>query len=378
MFKAWLEACPWDVTEPTDATLLDRLHGEIGVAGLTVPVAVEPMSVLRTRGREVVPFITNGGLAFRPSERGEIAGARFRVANCIGDDDPLAACAQACQESELALRLLVDIDALGSALADSTSVARVDAFGHAVGGRVCLSHESMADQLQGLIEEISRRYEPASIEIVDTSSNFSTDRPNRWGLPVSSVIDALLEICFCDACCAAASGKGADGQAAAKVIHQYLQTEIVEGKRPPSTPDGAIAESSPLHHYLSAIGAARSGLIKSIGGRGAPALALRIADRDRRISARDLPALAQAESAVIVPSISPADRMPDAVEQARCTLHIGAADLRYHDASRLVALMKDAAAAGFTGVEMSHLAACNDSAWDAIRQALRIARRKDM
>lgn len=378
MFKAWLEACPWDVIEPTVATLLDRLHGEIGVAGLTIPVAVPPLKTLRTHGHEVVPFITNGGLAFRPSERGSLPSESLREADFVGGGDPLAACAQACLKSELALRLLVDVDVLGPWLADPPDLIRIDAFGRPIPGRVCLSHNAIAGQLRALIEEITRRYEPASIELVDSPCNGSNENGARWGFPVSPVADALFAICFCDACCAAANEKGADGEAASKAVCQYVKTEVAAGRQPPSTPDQVVSQSPALGDYCRAIGVARSELVSVIEGSGAPALSLRIADRDRRISLRDLPALAHAESAVIVSSNSPADRMPEPVEQTSCTLYIGSADLRQPDAARLVALMKDATAAGYTGVELSHLAACNETALGACRQALRIARRKDM
>ncbi|MGB2985153.1 MAG: hypothetical protein WBE26_04665, partial [Phycisphaerae bacterium] len=112
--QVFLTAYPWDLLDEDLGTVLDRLHGEIGVTGVSVWVSSPALTQLRVRDVEPRVFRTRGGLFFHPDEQRYVATrCKPVVSSRHKTRNPLARIADACAERALELRVIVSAAATG-------------------------------------------------------------------------------------------------------------------------------------------------------------------------------------------------------------------------------------------------------------------------
>src|SRR5690349_13438156 len=104
MFHISMNCYPWDLVDEGIDAVLDRLKGEAGVTGISVPFSCGPIVQLRPHaGVSPRTFRSRGGVQFQP-EASHYTGTRIRpvVADWLRKSNPLAAIAEACAKRGLA------------------------------------------------------------------------------------------------------------------------------------------------------------------------------------------------------------------------------------------------------------------------------------
>ena len=138
MLKAFLTAYPWDLIDEGVDAVLDRLHGEVGISGVSVWVASPP--VVQLRVRDVGPRVvrSRGGLFFHPDEQ-PYAATRCKpiVSGWVKGRHPLTRIAEACAERAMDLRVIVSAAMTGRLAQRHAEMACKNVFGCVPGQSGC-------------------------------------------------------------------------------------------------------------------------------------------------------------------------------------------------------------------------------------------------
>ena len=95
MLRAFVSASPWDLIDDDLDGGLDRLHGEVGVTGVSLWAVAPPRVELRTRSINPRVFHTRGGAFFHPEGRYYDATRCKPIASArVKSSDPIARLSQ--------------------------------------------------------------------------------------------------------------------------------------------------------------------------------------------------------------------------------------------------------------------------------------------
>jgi hypothetical protein len=378
MLRALMTAYPWDLIDEGPRAVLDRLHGEVGITGLSLWVAAPPITQFRVRS--VVPrvFRTRGGLFFHPSEE-PYAGTRCKpvMSGSYKGRDPLARILESSAEYELELRALVSAARTGRLAQRHPEMACKNVFGIPSHHGVCLMNPDVQSYLCALVADLSTRYDLAGVTLADFSSTwdeaFGPDL--QVAVPLDDTDRFLLGICFCESCHQKARAAGVDASAAARTVRVLLEERLMGEQPVDAAPAALLAAHEPLGAYFHWRTSELADLLRQAKEACRCELLLnrRLADSgSEQLEPLDLSIPDAVVFRLGSPEQLPPAMIPDVIRSELALSESWATGP--HDAA-LVSTLTEASRRGFAGVEMYNYGLMTDSALTLIKQAIRFARR---
>ena len=99
---------PWDLADEDISSSLDRLHGEIGITGLSLWAAIPSSTQLRVRDIEPRVVHTRGGLLFHPTdEHYESTRCKPITSSKIKSRDPIDKIVHEAQQRGMDVALMI-------------------------------------------------------------------------------------------------------------------------------------------------------------------------------------------------------------------------------------------------------------------------------
>lgn len=377
MFELFVVAYPWDLPVEDVGGVLDKLHGEVGVTGLTLWVVAPPTVQLRAIQRNPRVFRTQGGVFFQPADR-HYAQTRCQpiVSSWVTMGNPLALIAKACGSRGLTLRALVSAAAAGRMAERYPEFACRDAFGDESRTRLCLANAEVQTYLRAMVLDLSSTAGVSALALADFDIRWSDADEFHDGVPLGPVERSLLAVCFCESCVQRSRSAGIDVQAARREVEQTVNRTFEHGPREWTQIGDFFAEhESVAKHRRRQIEELNTLLRKLKEACRGDLLLERSANSSRADAASGLDL--SIPSAVIT-------RVDDATTELsaallsrarRNELRLAATSTIGDAGSQLVGVLPDAAKAGFAAVEIDHYGLLPESALTTLKQAIRFARR---
>jgi hypothetical protein len=377
MFRTFLSTYPWDLLDDDVEADLDRLHGEVGITGLSVWVASPPLVELRVREVKPRVFRTRGGVFFHADER-HYADTRCKpiVSTWAKGRNPFARIAEACTKRGLELRAIASASCTGRLAERHPEMACKNAFGDQSQLGLCLSNPDVQTYLCGLVSDLSSNYSVREVTLADFvlawPEAFASDL--RAPACVGRGVMSLLATCFCESCRQQAGRAGIDGAMAQRSVQTILQTNL-DGRVGDQPLDVILSENPPLAEYFRWGTRELSTLWQQVAKACRCDLLL-----DRRGVTPESEHLAAFDLNLPMAVITRLDD-PENLPSACCAV-ARRNELRLPEffaagphATQLVRVVSQAAELGFSGVEIESLGLLPDSAFTPIKQAVRFARR---
>ena len=383
MFSATITAYPWDLIDgaaegrvSVDAAL-DRLHGEIGVTGVSVWAATPPVHYLRAREPEPRVVRTSGGLLFEPALAAyDSTRCKPIVSDCVGDADALARIADACGQRRISLRAIVSASATGQLATAYPAMACQNAFDAVSHASLCLAHTDAQSYLVALLSDLTGRYALDAVVLTD----FGTHRSEAWdqdlqtGMPLGDTERSLLAVCLCESCRHGAEAAGVDAAAVARSVRAVIQQSLDTGRATDRSLDALLADNEPLRAFFDR----RASALTSLAQRLAD-----VCKCDLRIEQTASPDDADRReidlscAAGVITRIDATDQLGASPESSaqRTELGVPASLIAEPHGQRLIAGLAESAGRGITGATFDHYGLLSNSALTRIKQAIRFARR---
>ncbi len=243
--------------------LLDRVHGEVGIDFVTVPVITGEQACFRlcaeprpadadapALGDEPY-FHTEGGWHFPPAMKiYSVAGSRPVKARWFGAADVLARLREHSDRLRIRRFLRIELRAVRALSEHEPHLGQRNAWGQEVpSAGLCACNPGVRELLRATLDDLAR-YEPAGFELADWMPDHAVDctrpRPLDWHCPR---VRRLLDICFCAACRQVAERAGFDPDQAARSVRVHVRRLV-------GAPPGAELEPE-ADTVLDAYGGAR-------------------------------------------------------------------------------------------------------------------------
>lgn len=133
-----------------------------------------------------------------------------------------------------------------------------NAFGDPNYYNLCPSHPDARAYVRVMVEDVSRNYRPDRIELESPSfMGFAHEyHHEKDGVGLTPEDDFLLSLCFCPSCLARSAKAGIDGEAARRIVRQWIAESCeraVPARRFPDFPASGLDTFAPwpaLHAYL--------------------------------------------------------------------------------------------------------------------------------
>jgi hypothetical protein len=227
--RARLWTYPWDVRDDGPEVALSRIAGA-GFQELSLAAAYHgAMLFLPHNPRRRVYCLEDGVVYFRPDERFyRDTPIKPVPSNLTGPADPLAQIAGAAKGHGLdtvAWTVTLHNSRLGMRFPEYTVE---NAYGDRYPYALCPAQPAVRAFTRGLVADLSSRYPLSAVEV---EALYYGAYPHAWthakeGIRRSAAHEALLSLCFCPACQAAAAPL-VDAAALRERVRAYLDAEFV-------------------------------------------------------------------------------------------------------------------------------------------------------
>ncbi len=378
MVRVFITAYPWDLIDEDLGAVLDRLHGEVGVTGVSVWAGCPPLTQLRVRAVEPRVFTTRGGLFFHPSDE-RYAGTRCKpvVSSWLKGRDPLARIADACAERGLELSVIVSAAATGRLAQSHAAMACKNALGTVSRMSVCLANPDVQTYLCSLVADLSSNYRLAGVSVTDFVIAWfeALYGDLRVAVPLGETERSLLAACFCESCHQKATAVGVDVAAAQRSVQIVLQRSFDEGAATNQQFAVLLADNAPLAAYYRRRGDELSSLLKNLVEVCECDLLL---DREPDAPAREQHVgLDFGIPAAVITRLRHGDEPASALcpSAQRSELHLAESFAIGAHGPELVSLLSQAAGQGFSAARIDNYGLLPETGLTAIKQAIRYARR---
>ena len=219
---------PWDLLEAGVSQVADDLRAR-HLTGLTVAAAYHAGKFLRPHGRDGRVYFPEDGVAYfriRAERYGDIKPAQAAL---LDDDDILAACCRLGTMPVTAWLVLNHNSRIGEAYPD---VRVENAFGDRYVYSLCPSVPAVRAYASALCADVADAYPVAGLTLETPGflpyqhgyhHEFALVRHNPW-------LNAMLGLCFCSHCRAAAAAEGIDVEAlrhrVRQAVDRYLASTV--------------------------------------------------------------------------------------------------------------------------------------------------------
>lgn len=227
MMRTFLSAHPWDLAFDDFEASLDRLHSEVGLAGLALWAVTPPVATLRAEGSDPRFFSSRGGFAFA-ADASKYETTRIKPVSCswTGKRDPISKIGEALEKRKMSLRVLLSATRMGRVAEKHAEARTKNALGDVSREALCPIHPDVRALLGSIVADVSSRRPLDAVVLTDFESAWSEAfDPGVMGLEDADA-DAreLLSTCFCESCLQAANDAGAPALEARRA------TEVLFGK----------------------------------------------------------------------------------------------------------------------------------------------------
>ncbi|MGI6854712.1 hypothetical protein [Mesorhizobium sp. 1B3] len=262
-----------------------------------------------------------------------------------------------------------------------------NAFGDPNYYNLCPSHPDARAYVRVMVQDISRNYRPDRIELESPSfMGFAHEyHHEKDGVGLTPEDDFLLSLCFCPSCLARSTEAGVDGEAARKLVRQWIAESCeraVPARRFPDFPASGLDTFAPwpeLHAYLLWRFEPVTSLVDEIRAATDPATQVVIIDlKDGWLGGCDLAALGKVcDGAILCAYDMSPEGVTDLLTAGRAALgpdkFLGTGYRLFYpempDAGALAAKVKPALEAG-VGINFYNYGLVPAARLDWVRQAL--------
>jgi len=250
VFQTSIQCYLWDLHDEGIDDVLDRLKGEAGVTGISIPILHPGIDQLRPHnGVSPRRFRSTGGAQFQP-DTNRYRSTRMRpvVADWLAKSkrNPLKAIADACKERGLNLRgQVVCCDSPIMAARYETSCVK-DVFDQQNPTRLCPINLDVREYLASLAEDLSENYPFDAIELdqIAFPADIQSAYPGTLGFVCGETGGWLRSLCFCESCRQLAERDGIDVAGAAETARKHLEYVLTTGE-PLTQPIAEFATEHP-------------------------------------------------------------------------------------------------------------------------------------
>ena len=378
MFRFFVAAYPWDLVDDDVGRVLDRLHGEVGVTGVSVWVGLPPLAQLRVRDVQPRVFRTRGGLFFHPdNERYAATRCRPIVSGWAKTRQPLVRLTDACRERGMATRAIVSAARTGRVAERHPEMACKNALEAESHVSLCLANPDVQTYLCSLVSDLSANDGLSGVTVTDFAITWAEAAAGGVVLPswLGETEVELLSTCFCESCHQRAFAAGVDVGRARRSAQTILQQSLDRGLATEARLESILADSEPLTDFARWRANELSSLLGRLGEACRCELLL-----DRCVDGPARGAHAELDLSVpaaVITRLGAPDQLTDAFCQAarRNELRLPEIFATGSSAPDLVRITAQAVEAGFSGIEIDNYGLLPDTALTPIKQAVRFARR---
>ncbi|HEY3246435.1 MAG TPA: hypothetical protein VGM03_24070 [Phycisphaerae bacterium] len=367
MFDAYVTCFLPDLVDEGLDPVLDRLQGEVGASGITVPIATPPVAHVRRAPGQAGRILRSRGGVFIQTEDRFFDGTRIKpvLSNWLKGRNPLQQVTERCRARELGVRVEISCTLTGRIATRYPESATKTVLGDASPLRMCLINPDVCEWLRGLVINVCQSFAPAAIELAD----FHAGRPeftstNAYGgAPLDQETADLLSICFCESCRQTAARGGVDVAAAARAATVRIEQLLTGDAR-------SNAESSePLRHYRQTQRVALERVLGEVlAASSAPVTLL-------RYSGDPIFGETPTTHGRPIARMLAAGDVDAAVEPGTAEIRLPLAGRSRTDPQALVRTMTSLTERGLRVMELFHYAVATPSDLRIARQAIRFARR---
>jgi len=378
MPRTFLTAYPWDLIDEGVDAALDRLHGELGVSGVSVWAATPPRELLRPRAVAPRVFRTRGGLFYQPSPE-LFAATRCKpvVSSWLQGRNPLARIAEGCARRGLALRARVSAAATGRLANRYPAMACRNVFDVESTERLCLADPDVQAYLCSLAADLTGNYGIEGLVLADFGLGWSEAFATRLdaGRDLGEAERCLLGLCFRECCHQKATAAGLDVEVARRVALAALNESLISGAALQGGFADLVAAEPALAAYLRWQTDELNGLLRRVAESCRCELLLEwetgIAAGFQRRSL-DCASIA----GVLVRADDPAGvELAVRAGAPRVESLLGVSQVAGAEPNELVSVLSGFARRGTPAVEIENYGLLSESALTAVKQAIRYARR---
>ncbi len=376
MFELFLVAHLWDFTHEDVGSVLDRLHGDVGVTGISLWVAAPGTVQLRANHLNPRVFRTRGGVFFQPTDR-SFSSTRCQpiVSSWVTMGNPLASISRACAGSGLRLRAIVSAGATGRMAERYPEFACRNVLGDESRTRLCLSNAEAQSFLRAMVLDLSTNFGVRALTLTDFNIRWSDADDVSTATPIGPVERSLLAICFCDSCVYQSHDAGIDVEAARSQVGRAVNEALEHGPGEWTRVEDFVGNHESLAEHCRRQVETLNSLLRRLRETcGGDLLLVRDGNAVQAGAANGLDV--SIPSAVVTRVADPVDLSAKIPPQAkRNELQLSAISIIGPAGSQLVSILPEAAKAGFAAVEVDHYGVLSETALTTLKQAIRFARR---
>ncbi len=371
MFKIYLLAYPWDLSDVDLHGLFARLRGEFGIDGLSAWATTPPCRELRVRNVQPRVFSTRGGFFFPTADR-FYAHLRCRpiVSTWVRAGNPLARIAEACDRHDLKMRAVLSAATTGRMAERYPEFACRNVYGDASELSLCLANKEVQSLLAAAAADLSAGGTVAGLVLADYRLGWweAWSQPWRSGSSWGDVEQSLLGVCFCESCRRHAVESGIDAAAVQESTRRHLQRALELGASTdaePSLPaltDYRRCQSEALDAGLRAVKtASRCPVLVTSPPPGF----------DDGVS----PTAGLADVVITDLGAPRRQEVPETAGTVGGEIQLSAEWTMGGGGSQFVGFLAQAAQSGVTAATLDHFGILPDTALTTVKQAARFARR---
>ncbi len=376
---------PWDLVDEGFDAVLGRLRGEIGIGGVTMPVAYAAARYLRVREVDPRWVVSAGGLCFHPSEE-KYRSTRCKpvVASEFKKRDPLAMAIEQCAERGLDLFASVSASRIGGMAERHPAMATMNPFDARSTESLCLANPDVRAFLCDFLDDLTNARALTGVIVEDFDIAWAeADDADLLGGSGPRAVSAnavageriLLRLCFCESCLQGAGVANVDAASAKRSVARILQKALDAGPAGGLATNltAIIADDEPLGDMLRWRRSSLAELHARCVERCSCPIAVRVSSADEASVFQSDEAAPPTLLITGDPHSPPTwlDQLGDAAWEVR----FAPAPTWPKPASEWVRAFQAFARAGCRSVELTHYGIIPESMMLALKQAVRFDRR---
>lgn len=386
MTRVFVLANLWDIVDLGTDECLDHIQA-MGAGGVTLVCTGGPVAQLRTpTSSNPQVFRSSGGFFFQPAEDG-YRDTRVKpiVATWCKNRNPLETVLDGCRQRGLSFRLRISAFDVGRLAERHPDSAGQTVFGDRSPLTLCPGDPHVRALLRATCADLAD-YGPVAIEIDDPEyrAGAFTGDGIEFGWDPNVAFAALLDTCFAKPSRQTAVEAGVDVDAAAEFVRGELEAAMQTGEGPDTSDASWADQAAQLYAYLEC----QRATLQSLMASAAEAAKAEVAIVSRQPSGAvgipnlPLPVLPDLdvlnEAVVQVVGIEGTDQAVDETATRfshRSGVEFGVGEMFAEEPQLLVRACQRAAEQGIPTITLGHYALWPEAADEAVKQAIRFAKR---